>query len=183
MSVEAKPWAAKTGPRAGTLTVRVEGAFALELQHLGPLVIERINRHYGWACVGREAEAVEGVAERRLAHARHRERDLAAAHRVEGRAREQRPEPGTLTVRVEGAFALELQHLGPLVIERINRASRSPTISPQEARMSVEAKPWAAKTGPRDRSISSLKGFSVAAGAGFRERSPNDRPGGRGPEG
>ncbi|BAQ48518.1 hypothetical protein Maq22A_1p30850 (plasmid) [Methylobacterium aquaticum] len=42
------------------------------------------------------------------------------------------------------------------------RASRSPTISPQEARMSVEAKPWAAKTGPRDRSISSLKGLGRA---------------------
>ncbi|ACL62383.1 DUF721 domain-containing protein [Methylobacterium nodulans] len=40
-------------PAPGTLVVRVEGAFALELQHLAPLVIERINRHYGWACVGR----------------------------------------------------------------------------------------------------------------------------------
>ncbi|MFE1602865.1 DUF721 domain-containing protein [Methylobacterium sp. ID0610] len=40
-------------PDPGTLIVRVEGAFALELQHLAPLVIERINRHYGWACVGR----------------------------------------------------------------------------------------------------------------------------------
>ncbi|MGY2052444.1 DUF721 domain-containing protein [Methylobacterium sp. JK268] len=40
-------------PAPGTLVVRVEGAFALELQHLAPLVIERINRHYGFACVGR----------------------------------------------------------------------------------------------------------------------------------
>ncbi len=37
----------------GTLVVRVEGVFALELQHLAPVVIERINAHYGWACVGR----------------------------------------------------------------------------------------------------------------------------------
>ncbi|GJD98215.1 DUF721 domain-containing protein [Methylobacterium isbiliense] len=37
----------------GTLVVRVDGAFALELQHLAPVVIERINAHYGWACVGR----------------------------------------------------------------------------------------------------------------------------------
>ncbi|RVU19463.1 DUF721 domain-containing protein [Methylobacterium oryzihabitans] len=40
-------------PAPGTLIVRVDGAFALELQHLAPQVIERINRHYGWACVGR----------------------------------------------------------------------------------------------------------------------------------
>ncbi|GLS44720.1 DUF721 domain-containing protein [Methylobacterium brachythecii] len=42
------------GPtESGTLVVRVEGAFALELQHLAPVVIQRINAHYGWACVGR----------------------------------------------------------------------------------------------------------------------------------
>lgn len=38
---------------SGTLLVRVEGVFAIELQHLGPVVIQRINAHYGWACVGR----------------------------------------------------------------------------------------------------------------------------------
>lgn len=37
----------------GTLVVRVEGAFALDLQHLAPVVIERVNAHYGWACIGR----------------------------------------------------------------------------------------------------------------------------------
>lgn len=36
----------------GTLHVRVEGAFALELQHLAPLVIERVNAYYGYAAVG-----------------------------------------------------------------------------------------------------------------------------------
>ena len=35
-----------------TLVVRVEGAFALELQHLAPVIIERVNAHYGWRCVG-----------------------------------------------------------------------------------------------------------------------------------
>lgn len=38
---------------AGTLVVRVESVFALELQHLAPVVLQRINAHYGWACVGR----------------------------------------------------------------------------------------------------------------------------------
>ncbi len=40
-------------PEPATLVVRVTGAFALELQHCGPLVIERVNRHFGWRCVGR----------------------------------------------------------------------------------------------------------------------------------
>ena len=40
-------------PEPATLVVRVESAFALELQHLAPLLIERINAHYGWRCVGR----------------------------------------------------------------------------------------------------------------------------------
>ncbi|KAA0124408.1 DUF721 domain-containing protein [Methylobacterium sp. P1-11] len=40
-------------PESGTLVVRVEGVFALELQHLAPVVIQRINAHYGWACVSR----------------------------------------------------------------------------------------------------------------------------------
>lgn len=40
-------------PEPGTLIVRVEGAFALELQHLAPVVIQRVNAHYGWACIGK----------------------------------------------------------------------------------------------------------------------------------
>ncbi len=40
-------------PDPGTLIVRVEGVFALELQHLAPVVIQRINAHYGWACIGK----------------------------------------------------------------------------------------------------------------------------------
>ena len=31
------------------------GAFALELQHLAPLLIERINAHLGWRCIGKLA--------------------------------------------------------------------------------------------------------------------------------
>ena len=40
-------------PDPGTLVVRVEGVFALELQHLAPIVIQRVNAHYGWACVAK----------------------------------------------------------------------------------------------------------------------------------
>lgn len=37
------------------LVLRVEGAFALELQHSAPVLIERINAHLGWRCIGRIA--------------------------------------------------------------------------------------------------------------------------------
>ena len=33
--------------------IRVESAFALELQHLAPVVIERVNAYYGWRCIGK----------------------------------------------------------------------------------------------------------------------------------
>jgi len=35
------------------MVVRVEGAFALEMQQLGPLVLERVNTHLGWRAVGK----------------------------------------------------------------------------------------------------------------------------------
>ena len=38
----------------GTLIVKVDsGAFAVELQHLEPLVLERINGYFGWRAVAR----------------------------------------------------------------------------------------------------------------------------------
>ena len=44
-----------SGPQPATLILRVEGGGALELQHMGATVIERINRHLGWRCVGKLA--------------------------------------------------------------------------------------------------------------------------------
>ncbi len=41
----------QSGP--ATLVVQVESAFALDLQHLSPIVIERVNAHYGWRCIDR----------------------------------------------------------------------------------------------------------------------------------
>lgn len=40
-------------PEPATLVVRIEGAFALEMQHLAPVLIERINARYGWRAVHR----------------------------------------------------------------------------------------------------------------------------------
>ncbi len=42
-------------PQPATLIIRVESGFGLELQHLAPLVIERINGRLGWRCVGKLA--------------------------------------------------------------------------------------------------------------------------------
>ena len=37
----------------GTLHIRVTSAFSTELQHLSPLVMERINRYFGYSAVAR----------------------------------------------------------------------------------------------------------------------------------
>ncbi|MCW5682588.1 MAG: DUF721 domain-containing protein [Xanthobacteraceae bacterium] len=49
-------WPRRDDPDSvGILQVRVEGAYALEVQHLQPVIIERVNRYFGWRCVGRIA--------------------------------------------------------------------------------------------------------------------------------
>ncbi len=45
--------AVDNGPAPATLIIRVETGFALELQHLAPVLIERVNAHFGWHCVSR----------------------------------------------------------------------------------------------------------------------------------
>lgn len=50
-----------------TLLVRVEGPFALELQHMTAIVVERINAHLGWRCVGRIAMRQGPLEQRRAA--------------------------------------------------------------------------------------------------------------------
>lgn len=43
----------EVAPQPATLVIRVEGGFALELQHMTDQVLARINAHLGWRCVGR----------------------------------------------------------------------------------------------------------------------------------
>lgn len=38
-----------------TLIVRVEGVFALMLQHMAPVILQRVNVYFGWRCVGKLA--------------------------------------------------------------------------------------------------------------------------------
>ena len=40
-------------PDPATLVLRVEGPVALEIQHLSGVIIEKVNRFFGWRAVGR----------------------------------------------------------------------------------------------------------------------------------
>jgi len=42
-------------PEPATLVLRVEGPAAIEIQHQSAVVLERINRFFGWQAVGRIA--------------------------------------------------------------------------------------------------------------------------------
>ncbi len=50
-----RPPGATETKEGATLTIRVEGAFALDLQHRAPQVVDRINGYFGWRCVERLA--------------------------------------------------------------------------------------------------------------------------------
>jgi hypothetical protein len=45
----------REAPEPATLVLRVEGPAALEIQHSTGLIIERVNRFFGWRAVGRVA--------------------------------------------------------------------------------------------------------------------------------
>src|SRR5215475_3068262 len=42
-------------PEPATLVLRVEGPMALEIQHSSDVILERVNRFFGWSAVGRLA--------------------------------------------------------------------------------------------------------------------------------
>ena len=59
-------WPRREDPDSvGVLQIRVEGAYALEIQHLQPVIIERVNRYFGWRCAGKLAIRQGPVAMRR----------------------------------------------------------------------------------------------------------------------
>jgi hypothetical protein len=59
IEVQWPPRAARRNPEAppglATLVLRVESAFALEAQHAAAVIIERVNAHLGWRCIGKVA--------------------------------------------------------------------------------------------------------------------------------
>ena len=48
----------------GTLVLRVEGPAAIEIQHLSAVILERVNRFFGWQAVGELAAAAGAAAPR-----------------------------------------------------------------------------------------------------------------------
>jgi hypothetical protein len=42
-------------PEPATLVLRVEGPMALEIQHQSAVILERVNRFFGWQAIGRLA--------------------------------------------------------------------------------------------------------------------------------
>jgi hypothetical protein len=59
-------WPRRDDPDSqGVLQIRVEGAYALEVQHLQAVIIERVNRYFGWRCVGKLAIRQGPVVARR----------------------------------------------------------------------------------------------------------------------
>src|ERR1700740_17406 len=42
-------------PDPATLVLRVEGPAALEIQHLSAVILQRVNRFFGWQAIGRIA--------------------------------------------------------------------------------------------------------------------------------
>jgi hypothetical protein len=59
IAVHAEPiklnWPRADEPEPATLVLRVEGPAALEIQHKSDVLLERVNRFFGWHAVGRLA--------------------------------------------------------------------------------------------------------------------------------
>ena len=105
-------WPRREDPDSvGTLAVRVEGAYAIELQHLAPIVMERVNRYFGWRCVGRIAIR-QGPVTRRAAPPSLIEPEAAAVEEI---AQEFGPFD-------DASLGRSIARLGALVRGRVTRA-------------------------------------------------------------
>jgi hypothetical protein len=49
-----------------TLVLRVEGPTAIEIQHLSAVIVERVNRFFGWQAIGRLALRQAPLSRRKL---------------------------------------------------------------------------------------------------------------------
>lgn len=74
-----RPYGGDT-PEPGTLVLRVEGPAAVEIQHLSGVVLERVNRFFGWQAVG--ALRLRQAPLHRRAKAPQRANDAEAAARI-----------------------------------------------------------------------------------------------------
>ncbi len=67
-------------PQPGTLVLRVEGPTAVEIQHLAAVILERVNRFFGWQAVG--GLRLRQAPLRRAQRQPHPAPDLEAAARI-----------------------------------------------------------------------------------------------------
>ena len=65
-----------------TLVLRVEGPMALEIQHTSDVILQRVNRFFGWSAVGRLALRQAPLSRRRDPPAASRAPDAAAVAKV-----------------------------------------------------------------------------------------------------
>jgi hypothetical protein len=65
-------------PEPATLVLRVEGPAALEIQHLAAVILERVNRFFGWQAIGRIALRQAPLRHRGRPPARKPDADAAA---------------------------------------------------------------------------------------------------------
>ena len=68
-------------PEPATLVLRVEGPAAIEIQHQAAVILERVNRFFGWAAIGRIALR-QAPLRRHVAPAAPPPPDPAAAERI-----------------------------------------------------------------------------------------------------
>jgi hypothetical protein len=69
-SVKAAQPAPDAPQQSATLVLRVEPGFGLDIQHMSSAIIERVNTHLGWRCVGRltfRQEPLQRAATKRAA--------------------------------------------------------------------------------------------------------------------
>lgn len=69
-------------PEPATLVLRVEGPMALEIQHTSDVILERVNRFFGWQAVGRIALR-QAPLSRRPVRQRRKAPDAAALAKAE----------------------------------------------------------------------------------------------------
>jgi hypothetical protein len=69
---------AEETPEPATLVLRVEGPAALEIQHLSAVILERVNRFFGWQAIGRIALRQAPLRRRELPAPREADPAIAA---------------------------------------------------------------------------------------------------------
>lgn len=99
------------------LLVRVEGAFGLELQHLAPQVVERINTYFGYRAVDR-LSILQGPVPRRAPSARAAARALTPA--------EEKSVADTVAATRDPELAKALAALGRAVVAAAPAAPAGP---------------------------------------------------------